>query len=71
MPEWRGTRNRLRGERLEALTGFIVSAYEEGKSVRQIAEVTDRTWSDVRAILATTGVPRRAPGAARMKASRR
>lgn len=63
MPEWRGTRNRLRGEQLDALKGFIVTAYDEGKSLRQIAELTDRTWSDIRAILATTGVPRRPPGA--------
>ena len=57
MPEWKGTRNRLRGERLDALKAFVVASYDGGRSLRQIAELTDRTRSDIRAILATDGVP--------------
>jgi hypothetical protein len=67
LPRWRGTRNRLRGEQLRALKVFVVDSYVSGLSLRQVAELTDRTWSDIRAILLTEGVRRRSPGAERFQ----
>ena len=66
LPKWRGTRNRLRGQRLIELKEFVVAQYLAGLSLREIAELTDRAWSDVRAILDSEGVPRRPPGAVRL-----
>lgn len=67
LPAWRGTRNRLRGERLASLKTFVVESYSSGLSLRQMAELSDRSWSDVRAILDTEGLPRRPPGATRIR----
>lgn len=67
LPQWRGTRNRLRGEQLRALKTFVIDSYANGLSLRQIAELTDRTWSDIRAILHTEGVSRRPSGAQRIQ----
>ena len=46
--------------RLEA---FVVGQYAEGKSLREIAELVDRSQTAVRRILDRHNVPRRAPGA--------
>lgn len=44
---------------------FVVEQYASGRSLREIAELTDRSHSAVRNILNKHGVSRRAPGAAR------
>jgi hypothetical protein len=49
--------------RLEA---FIVEQYRAGRSLRQIAELVDRSQTAVRRVLDKHQVPRRAPGAARL-----
>lgn len=67
LPRWQGTRNRLRGKQLRALKAFVIDSYANGLSLRQIAELTDRTWSDIRAILRTEGVRCRPPGAQRIQ----
>jgi hypothetical protein len=67
LPRWRGTRNRLRGDELLALKAFVIDSYADGLSLRQIAELTDRTWSDIRAILHTEGIGRRPAGAQRLR----
>lgn len=43
---------------------FIVAAYADGRSLRELAELTDRSHSAVRNILAKHGVLRRPRGAA-------
>jgi len=65
LPQWKGTRNRLRGDQLGALKAFVIACYADGLSLRQIAELTDRTWSDIRAILRAEGVPSRPVGTQR------
>ncbi|WP_457622844.1 helix-turn-helix domain-containing protein [Nocardioides secundeburneus] len=45
---------------------FVVSGYQAGRSLRQIAELTDRTQTAVRRALDQAGIPRRARGAARL-----
>ena len=42
---------------------FIVEQYAAGRSLRQLAELTDRSFSAVRNILSTHGVHRRGSGA--------
>ncbi|QNG37427.1 helix-turn-helix domain-containing protein [Geodermatophilaceae bacterium NBWT11] len=43
---------------------FILAAYAEGRSLRELAELTDRSHSAVRNILSKHGVLRRPAGAA-------
>ncbi len=43
---------------------FIVEQYTAGRSLRELAELTDRSFSAVRNILEKHGVRRRAVGAA-------
>lgn len=71
LPEWRGTALRLRGAELDRLKAFMISQYETGRSLRQIAELTDRSFSDVRSILAGSGVQRRSVGAQVIASHRR
>lgn len=46
---------------------FIVEQYTAGRSLRQLAEVTDRSFSAVRNIRAKHGVHRRSAGAAALR----
>jgi hypothetical protein len=65
LPEFRGTAtSRPSPEQLDRLSAFVVEQYLAGLSLRQIAELTDRSFSGVRRILATRGVRRRPAGAA-------
>jgi predicted HTH domain antitoxin len=50
---------------------FIVEQYEAGRSLRQLAELTDRSFSAVRNILTRRSVRRRSSGAAVLRASGR
>jgi len=65
LPEFRGTAtSRPSPELLHRLSSFVVERYDAGLSLRQIAELTDRSFSAVRRILDSRGVRRRPPGAA-------
>jgi Helix-turn-helix domain len=48
------------------LTKYVVREYAQGRSLRELAELTDRSWSEVRKILAAAGVRRRPAGAQRI-----
>jgi transposase len=45
-----------------ALIAYVVAQYQGGRSLRQIAELTDRSHSAVRNLLHRAGVYRRAAG---------
>lgn len=63
LPEFTGTRDSA-PPRLQAwLEAFIVGQYAEGRSLREIAELTDRSQTAVRRALDKHQVPRRPPGA--------
>jgi hypothetical protein len=47
---------------------FVVEQYASGRSLRELAELTDRSFSAVRKILDRHGVRRRGVGAARLTA---
>jgi hypothetical protein len=65
LPEFRCTAtSRPSPELLDLLNTFVVEQYLAGLSLRQIAELTDRSFSGVRRILATRGVRRWPAGAA-------
>jgi predicted HTH domain antitoxin len=53
------------------IESFIVEQYQAGLSLRQLAELTDRSFSAVRKILARRSVHRRSSGAALLRASGR
>jgi|GEM_PF-2837504 len=65
LPEFRGTAtSRPSPELLHRLSTFVVEQYPAGRSLREIAELTDRSFSGVRRIRATRGVRRWPAGAA-------
>jgi predicted transcriptional regulator len=74
LPEFAGTAaagrflDRDLRQRLET---YIVTAYTQGRSLREIAELVDRTPTAVWRVLDAHQVPRRAAGAARTAARRR
>ncbi|WP_169064427.1 helix-turn-helix domain-containing protein [Geodermatophilus dictyosporus] len=47
---------------------FVIEQYASGRSLRELAELTDRSFSAVRKILDRHGVRRRGVGAARLGA---
>ncbi|MGY1829049.1 helix-turn-helix domain-containing protein [Geodermatophilus sp. SYSU D01180] len=47
---------------------YVVDQYAAGRSLRELAELTDRSFSAVRKILDRHGVRRRGVGAARLTA---
>ncbi len=62
MPQFTGTNQS--GARVDPeLVAFVVARYNAGQSLREIAELTDRTHSAVRNILQRAAVHRRGPGA--------
>jgi hypothetical protein len=66
LPEFAGqTRSGTRAT--DRLIEFVLSEYAQGRSLRQIAELTDRTHSAIRNILDRAGVPRRPTGARRQR----
>jgi hypothetical protein len=65
LPEFRGTASPRPDPAIQArVETFIVEQYEAGRSLRQLAELTDRSFSAVRNILARHRVHRRNSGAA-------
>jgi predicted transcriptional regulator len=62
LPEFVG-QNRSGVAASPELIAFVADQYASGRSLREIAELTDRTHSAVRNILDRAGVPRRSRGA--------
>ncbi len=49
---------------------FIVAGYAAGRSLRELSELTDRSFSAVRNILAKRNIDRRGAGAAALPATK-
>jgi hypothetical protein len=65
LPEFRGTASPRPDRAVQArVEAFIVEQYQAGRSLRQLAELTDRSFSAVRNILTRRSVHRRSSGAA-------
>ena len=60
----------LSAELQAQLESFVLAEYAGGRSLRQIAELTDRSPTAVRRVLDKHRVPRRAVGAPRQGAQR-
>ncbi|GAB2812564.1 helix-turn-helix domain-containing protein [Actinocorallia aurea] len=56
---------RLSGERREKLAKEIAEGYQAGRSIRQLAAETGRSYGAVHRLLVDTGVPLRGRGGAR------
>lgn len=64
LPEFRGTATPRPSPQLrDRLVAFVLAQYAAGHSLREIAELTDRSYSAIRNILQRNGVRRRAAGA--------
>ena len=64
LPEFRGTATSRPSPQLrERLVVFVLTQYSAGRSLREIAELTDRSFSAIRNLLDRQGVHRRPPGA--------
>lgn len=64
MPQFAGTAStRPTPEQREELIAFVRSGYADGLSLRELAELTDRTQTAVRRALDQAGVTRRDAGA--------
>lgn len=73
-PEFAGTAvdGRFLDRELRArLEAYIVTAYTQGRSLREIGELVDRSQTAVRRVLQAHDVPLRPAGAARTGARRR
>lgn len=74
LPEFAGTARAgtiLSRDLQDRLEAYVVTAYRDGRSLREIAELIDRSQTAVRRVLDAHKVPRRAVGAARTGARRR
>jgi hypothetical protein len=68
LPEFAGRRGRwLPPGSTIRLTQFVVKQYNDGRSLREISELVDRSHREVANILHAVGVPRRPVGAARLR----
>ena len=68
LPQFAGT-NRPGARAAPELIALVLAQYDAGRSLREIAELTDRTHSAVRNILHRADVLRRSAGARRYWAS--
>ena len=71
LPEFAGTARTgtvLSADLQARLEAYVLNAYSDGRSLREIGELVDRSQTAVRRILARYDVPRRAPGARPMAA---
>jgi hypothetical protein len=69
LPAFRGTASSRPDPAVQAqVEAFIVEQYAAGRSLRELAELTDRSFSAVRNILDRHGLRRREVGAAPMSA---
>lgn len=67
LPEFRGTAGtRQTREQRERLLVFVTEGYRQGRSLRELAELTGRTQTAVRRALAQAGVSPRGRGAYRV-----
>jgi DNA-directed RNA polymerase specialized sigma24 family protein len=65
LPEFAGTASPRPDPAAQArVEAFIVEHYAAGRSLRELAELTDRSFSAVRNILTRHGIRRREAGAA-------
>lgn len=65
LPELTGTASPRPDPPVQArVEAFIVAGYAAGRSLRELAELTDRSFSAVRNVLTRHGVQRRGAGAA-------
>lgn len=72
LPEFRGTASPRPDPAVQArVETFIVEQYQAGRSLRQLAELTDRSFSAVRNILTRRSVHRRSSGATVQRESSR
>jgi hypothetical protein len=68
LPEFVGTATTHPDPTVQArVDAFVVEQYLAGRSLREVAELTDRSFSAVRSILGRHGVQRRDVGATRMR----
>lgn len=68
LPEFIGTATiKQTPEQRQRLIEFCAREYEAGRSIRQVAELTDRTQTAVRRALTIAGVKRHGPGAYRLE----
>ncbi|MFQ1004407.1 helix-turn-helix domain containing protein [Modestobacter sp. SSW1-42] len=63
LPEFAGTRDAAHPLLQVRLETFIVASYRDGRSLREIAELVDRSQTAVRKALDKHQVPRRPAGA--------
>jgi predicted transcriptional regulator len=63
LPEFTGTRDSAHPLLQARLEAYVVTAYAEGRSLREIAELVDRSQTAVRRALDKHQVPRRPAGA--------
>lgn len=69
LPQFVGTATvRQTQEQREALLSFVENGYASGKSLRELAALTDRTQTAVRRALAERGVALRPRGAPSLEA---
>lgn len=68
LPQFRGTAGvRQSPEQRGELLAFVAREYRNGRSLRQLAELTDRSQTAVRRALAQAGVTLRQRGAYRVQ----
>ncbi|GAB3079783.1 helix-turn-helix domain-containing protein [Pedococcus soli] len=67
LPQFRGTASpQPTAQQRRELIEFVARQYQGGRSLRELAELTDRTQSAVGRALDQAGVPIRGPGAQRV-----
>lgn len=72
LPQFRGTATpRQSVEQRAVLLEFCAAEYRAGRSLRELAALTDRSQSAVRRALAQAGVQLRSSGAPRIRQPRR
>lgn len=65
LSQFAGTRDSQHPALRARLEAYIVTAYTEGRSLREVGELVDRSQTAVRHVLDKHQVPRRPVGAAR------
>lgn len=64
LPQFRGTAGtRQTPQQRAALLEYVAREYRDGRSLRELAQLTDRTQTAIRRALDQAGVPRRGRGA--------
>ncbi|WP_432951362.1 helix-turn-helix domain-containing protein (plasmid) [Kribbella sp. CA-253562] len=72
LPQFKGTAGQwLSPGRTAELTDFVVAKYGDGLSLRELGELTDRSWREIKNVLDAAGVPLRSRGAPIVPGSRR